>query len=56
MTDNIREFSPELLTQSRQERLDFFKDSNRTIMHRNLKIAYDRAYSIFMSQQEHRLF
>jgi energy-coupling factor transporter ATP-binding protein EcfA2 len=45
MTDNIREFSPELLTQSKKERLDFFKDSNRTIMHRNLKIAYDRTYS-----------
>ena len=44
MTDNIREFPPELLTQSKKERLDFFKDLNRTMMHRNLKIAYDQIY------------
>ncbi len=44
MTDNIREFPPELLTQSKKERLDFFKDSNRTIMHRNLKLAYDQIH------------
>lgn len=45
MTDNIRNFPPELLTQSNKERLDFFKDCDQTIMHRNLKIAYDRTYS-----------
>ncbi len=44
MTDNIREFPSELLTQSKKERLDFFKDSNRTIMHRNLKLAYDQIH------------
>jgi energy-coupling factor transporter ATP-binding protein EcfA2 len=33
-------FPPELLTQSIQERLDYFKAPDRTVKHRNLELAY----------------
>ncbi len=35
-------FPPELLTQSAQNRLDYFKSPDKTVMHRNLKLAYDQ--------------
>jgi flagellar biosynthesis GTPase FlhF len=33
-------FPPELLTQSAKNRLDYFKASDQTVMHQNLKLAY----------------
>ncbi|MBD1897730.1 ATP-binding protein [Coleofasciculus sp. FACHB-129] len=33
-------FPPELLTQSAQKRLDYFKAPDKTVMHGNLKLAY----------------
>jgi energy-coupling factor transporter ATP-binding protein EcfA2 len=35
------QFPPELLNQTRQERLNYFKNEGFTIMHRNLKSAYN---------------
>ena len=38
---NQNQFPPELLNQSRQERLNYFKNEGFTIMHCNLKSAYN---------------
>ena len=35
-------FPPELLTQSAQKRLDYFKAPDKTVMHGNLKLAYNQ--------------
>ncbi len=35
-------FPPELLTQSTQKRLDYFKAPDKTVMHRNLELAYNQ--------------
>ncbi len=39
-------FPPELLDQSPQRRLDFFKSPNDTIMHKSLRLAYDKVHRV----------